>query len=206
MFEREIKSNVQMNLAKHLVIMFVLLIFAVSCSSPISNSAVPAVNQSEVVPTPLDEKPKIEPEFIEKDFVKIQIQKNVPAEIINISSVNGNLDFKKEIEVEVKNISDKTIRSIDIGLAPHQNCAETLMVGDHIINSLDSNFKPNSAIKPAETISVRIPADLAESFLTRRKCTKLNPKESIKTIVYVWGVDFLDGTNWRQNVPKINDN
>ncbi len=182
-----------MNPAKYLVLVFVLLHFAVACSAPISNSTVPAISQTEVVPTPIDEKPEIEREVVDKGFVKIQIQKNAPAEIINVSSVNGKSDLKKGVEVEVKNVSDKAIYSVYIGISPQLNCSETLMVGDIVVNSSNSNSKLKLEIKPTETILVQLVPDLAKS-LTYRKCTKLNPQESGKAMVYVWGVDFSDGT------------
>jgi hypothetical protein len=190
-----------MNSIRNIYIICSLLILANACDSVISNSAVPEVKETKIVPTPFIEQSEPKFNYTENAFVKIEIQKKSPIQILSVKAVKDDLNFKEGVDVELKNVSDKTIRLVWVALAPQLNCTETSMSGDVTTNQ--SNYNEKAEIQPSKISVFQISPDLAKGYLVSQKCTKLNPKESTKSMIYISKVEFSDGTNWLEDSQTV---
>src|SRR5215204_5312920 len=177
-------------MAKYFLIILTLLILISACGSPVSNSAVPAISEIKTAPEISSEQP--EPIFIENEFIKIEVKKDSPVQILTVTPVNGSV--KNGINAELKNVSDKTTSSVRVAVTQPLNCAETMMLAD--IGANQSNNGKKAEIKPSETFVFQVSPSLTKIQMANRKCTKLTPGESTKSMIYIMKVDFSDNSNW----------
>ena len=168
-----------------------------------NNHSVKIINQ-EIIATPTPQPVENVNETIDKNYVLLLLEKDSPIRILDITATSKNYDFKKGIDVEVKNVSDKDIINIQIGIAPPPKCLSFYKIGDWVINSKNEK-QENAFISPSSNFSIHISSDIAESYLSPQNYSNSCPHENNKPIVYIWGVEFKDNTNWKSKVWENKD-
>lgn len=187
------------------ILVFCLLLIIVNCNISLNSAPIQTTNEI-VSPTPPLQTEEIINinNTIEKDFVLLVTEKDSPIKILDAAAINEKLDFKNGMRIEIKNVSSKSIGSVELGLAPPIGCINYYNVGDLIINSNESD-KSKSEILPSEIISLNISPDVAQRFSIKNYLKKC-PPEHRKPVIYVWAVHFLDNTTWEAAIWQNKDN
>lgn len=117
--------------------------------------------------------------------------------ITNTPCVSSTSYLTDGLSLHLLNLTNKKINRVQIGFSPPPNCIAYYPAGDLVI---DTRSEPIAlpTIEPHGTADVRIPQDIVRSFLDpegyRRSCEE---RERLP-LIYIWGVDFTDGTKWRK--------
>jgi hypothetical protein len=185
-------------MAKPLLLIFGLLILINSCSSPVSNSAVPAVSENrKIVIPPIkggenDDFGKDCHKWFETEFAVILTKNTSPAFITNVVSADGKKDLKEGVDVEIKNVSDKTISSVFIEIDSNPHCLDDMYVAT--LSDAFDEFK--AVINPGETAVKHYPAQEAKNAFRLKKCREPMANRSKKVLIEIGGVKFSDGATW----------
>jgi len=184
------------SMTKSFVLIFGLLILSNACGSVVSNSAIPAIREKEIGPPPqnpetINEFGQYCHKYIEKDFAQIAIKNTAPAIITNIVSVNGKKDFKEGVDIEIKNVSDKPLRSLFLDISP-PDCMENLYTALPMVE-----VDEKTVINPGETVIKHLSTKDSTGYFKMVKCREKMPNASPKPFVSVDLVKFSDGSEWK---------
>lgn len=131
----------------------------------------------------------------------IRAKNNHPLAIKEIRNLQS-ADLLKDLEIEIKNISDKPIyyacihlRFPDIELAPGRNYGFSLHYGDNRLAQLEERAGPqDSPINPGETYVFKVHEKIWKGFEAFKSRNRLPPSATSKIELVLLEVSFGNGT------------
>lgn len=183
----------------HLRVQRSLMLLSLSCLLLCGMSARPTFAQL----------PPAERKITEKTF------KDMPVVIARIKNLHNGDDWLRDLEIEVKNISEQPIYSMSLmlefpdipappvkpradGLTPARSTIGfTLNYGNRNLLSVDRLATPaDVALKPGESYVFRVPAERVEGLETMKKRMNLSAEATMNILVYFNTVSFGDGSGF----------
>jgi hypothetical protein len=131
--------------------------------------------------------------IIEKGYVLLRTDSTSPVKLINISPTKYHSGFNKGVNVEVLNTSNKTVAFTDLAVSVPPTCLAFYLAGDAIVKQ---GRNDNRTIRPLGTRSFFIPGDIAKIYFPPEKYIKKCPTGQRKPVIYVWAIEFTDGSKW----------
>ena len=186
-------------MATRFLLIFVLLVLTNACGSAVSNSAVPPVSENRKIVIPpinIDENREFGKDChttFETEFALILTKNTSPVMIASVVSVNGKKDFKEGVDMEIKNVSDKTISAVVIDIDSQPHCFDNLSVATMEPAPAD---EIKAVMNPGELAVKHFPAKEAKNVFKLGKCCEPMANRPKKVMISIRRVRFSDGLTW----------
>ena len=144
----------------------------------------------------------------EEREIKIVRASNHPVTIKQVRNARS-IRFLKDLEIEIKNITNKPIyyvslyiRFPDIKVESKGYYAFGLHYGDIRFDQLDERAGPqDQPIPPGETVTLRVPSSISEGFEGYKNQQNLPPALMKRVEIWLEEVSFGDGTGYEDGKP-----
>lgn len=134
--------------------------------------------------------------IVDRGYVLLRSDGRSPVRITDVSPLPAKSDFRKGVMVEVLNTSDKTVAFVDLAVSVPPTCLSFYLSGDILV---DESRSDRAQIAPNTTKHLSVPSKTAQMYLPPAKYTKHCAPDERKPVIYVWAVEFSDGSRWLRN-------
>ena len=179
--------------------------FAVAAVALASCARTPTLQSQSPSPVPsvatTKKKDEIRVVTFEKPRLKFFLSEWWPTEVINIMEVEKGPQKGSWI-IEIRNVSDKPIKSVLMDLSPPYDCPEFVMSGGWIVGlGADKPYLTKPAkptLDPGETDKVVVGRDYVSEIIPARELRSCPPEQSY-CYLRLEEVIYADGTEWERN-------
>lgn len=138
--------------------------------------------------------------IFEKPRLKFFISEWLPTEVINVTEVEKG-PRKGDWIIEVRNVSDRPIKSVEMDFSPPYDCKEFVMSPGWLVGlGADNPYLTRPArptLDPGETDKIVVKRENLNEDTPARKIKRCPPDESY-CYLSLEEVNYADGTKWKK--------